>query len=142
MDESDPTFSTDTCQDIRSSNIMLGLGDDSVLEAFELDEAANPSLRNVYPDRIVYQSRSIAMPRVIGLPVLSDFGLTRLNGGRGLDDIQPEIYRAPEVLLDMDWTCSVDIWNIGTMVRLFKRTYPRFRSPTSDLGHVLQQEPF
>lgn len=95
---------------------MLGLGDNSVLEAFEKDEIANPSPRNIYPDRTVYQSRPIERPKAIGLPVLSDFGLARFEGGNSNDDIQPEIYRAPEVLLDMDWSYSVDIWNIGTMV--------------------------
>ncbi|KAL6247124.1 hypothetical protein RBB50_005467 [Rhinocladiella similis] len=76
---------------------MLGLGDNSVLEAFERDEIADPSPRNIYPDRTIYQSRAIARPKAIGLPVL-------------------KIYRAPEVLLDMDWGYSVDIWNIGVMI--------------------------
>ena len=102
--------------DIKASNIMLGLSDDSVLEAFEKDEIANPSSRNIYPDRTIYQSRPIDRPKAIGLPVLSDFGLARFEGGNSDDDIQPEIYRAPEVLLDMDWSYSADIWNIGAMV--------------------------
>ncbi|KKY16569.1 putative protein kinase domain protein [Phaeomoniella chlamydospora] len=95
---------------------MLGLSDDSVLEAFEKDEIANPSSRNIYPDRTIYQSRPIDRPKAIGLPVLSDFGLARFEGGNSDDDIQPEIYRAPEVLLDMDWSYSADIWNIGAMI--------------------------
>lgn len=102
--------------DIKASNIMLGLSDDSVLEAFEKDEIANPSSRNIYPDRTIYQSRPIDRPKAIGLPVLSDFGLARFEGGNSDDDIQPEIYRAPEVLLDMDWSYSADIWNIGAMI--------------------------
>lgn len=97
---------------------MLGLDDDSVLEAFEKDEIANPSQRNTYPDRTIYQSRAIDRPKSIGLPILSDFGLARFEGGNSSDDIQPEIYRAPEVLLDMNWSYSVDIWNIGAMVGL------------------------
>ena len=28
----------------------------------------------------------------------------------------PGIYRAPEVILYMDWDCKIDIWSIGTMV--------------------------
>ena len=39
----------------------------------------------------------------------------RIQGGDSSDNIQPEIYRAPEILLDMDWSYSVDIWNIGAM---------------------------
>jgi hypothetical protein len=28
----------------------------------------------------------------------------------------PGIYRAPEVILEMDWDSKVDIWAIGVMV--------------------------
>ena len=28
----------------------------------------------------------------------------------------PDIYRAPEVILDMDWDYKVDIWNVGMVV--------------------------
>lgn len=31
--------------------------------------------------------------------------------------IQPNIYRPPEVILKAPWTYSVDIWNVGCMVR-------------------------
>lgn len=106
----------DVYVDIKASNIMLGLDDDSVLQAFEANEMANPSPRNIYPDRTIYHSRLIDRPKAIGLPVLSDFGLARFEGGNADDDIQPEIYRAPEVLLDMDWNYPVDIWNVGAMV--------------------------
>jgi hypothetical protein len=30
--------------------------------------------------------------------------------------IQPNVYRAPEIILDILWTYSVDIWNVGCMV--------------------------
>ncbi|OAG33821.1 hypothetical protein AYO21_12081 [Fonsecaea monophora] len=102
--------------DIKANNIMLSLEDESVLEASVKEEAANPGPRNIYADRTIYQSRAITRPKTIGLPVLSDFGLARFRGGDRNDDIQPEIYRAPEILLDMDWSYSVDIWNIGSMI--------------------------
>ncbi|KIW47758.1 hypothetical protein, variant 2 [Exophiala oligosperma] len=108
--------------DIKASNIMLGLDDDSVLQAFEANEMANPSPRNIYPDRTIYHSRLIDRPKAIGLPVLSDFGLARFEGGNADDDIQPEIYRAPEVLLDMDWNYPVDIWNVGAMIWISSTT--------------------
>ncbi|OGM47401.1 protein kinase [Aspergillus bombycis] len=28
----------------------------------------------------------------------------------------PGVYRAPEVILDMDWDCKVDIWSTGTTI--------------------------
>jgi hypothetical protein len=33
-------------------------------------------------------------------------------------DAQPNIYRSPEVMLRVDWSYPVDIWNVGVMVRL------------------------
>jgi serine/threonine protein kinase len=50
------------------------------------------------------------------MPLLSDFGEARLGDVHdGL--IQPDIYRAPEVILGMSWTSKVDIWNVGALVR-------------------------
>lgn len=49
------------------------------------------------------------------MPLLSDFGEARLGDvHNGL--IQPDIYRAPEVILGMSWTSKVDIWNVGVLV--------------------------
>lgn len=49
------------------------------------------------------------------MPLLSDFGEARLGDvHNGL--IQPDIYRAPEVILGMSWTSKVDIWNVGALV--------------------------
>lgn len=61
------------------------------------------------------------------LPKIVDFGLaTRLDGnapegkGRkeeiGLHPIQPDQYRAPEVILGCGWSFSADIWNFGVIV--------------------------
>ena len=33
--------------------------------------------------------------------------------------IMPAVYRAPEVILGMDWDTKVDIWSLGQLVRLF-----------------------
>ncbi|KAJ5115341.1 protein kinase domain protein [Penicillium alfredii] len=30
-------------------------------------------------------------------------------------NIQPNIYKAPEVLFDIEWSFNVDIWNVGVM---------------------------
>ncbi|KAH1783240.1 hypothetical protein KXX36_000368 [Aspergillus fumigatus] len=49
------------------------------------------------------------------MPLLSDFGEARLGDvHNGL--IQPDIYRAPEVILGMSWTSKVDIWNVGALL--------------------------
>lgn len=49
------------------------------------------------------------------MPILCDFGDARIgNVHEGL--IQPDIYRAPEVILAKKWTSKVDIWNVGVLV--------------------------
>ena len=63
------------------------------------------------------------------IPKISDFGLAaRLdkpatrNGmvGEqfGVYPIQPDYYRAPEVILGCGWDFKADIWNFGVLVRL------------------------
>lgn len=49
------------------------------------------------------------------MPLLSDFGEARLGDVHD-GSIQPDIYRAPEVILGMSWTSKVDIWNVGALV--------------------------
>ena len=73
---------------------MLGVEDESVLEAFEAAEAETPSIGKVYPDRIVYRSRKLGRPSVYGRPVICDFGEARSGEVENNDDIQLEIYRA------------------------------------------------
>lgn len=78
--------------DIKATNIMLRIDDESILEDFEKAEQQSPS-----PEKVVGKNRTIYTSRRTGL-------------------IQPEIYRAPEVLFDMGWGHSADIWNLGVMV--------------------------
>ncbi|SMY20667.1 unnamed protein product [Zymoseptoria tritici ST99CH_1A5] len=103
--------------DIKEANILLG-ADSSVLAEFEAEELKKPSPRKEVDGSIIYQTRRLGMPRDFGAPVLCDFGsAVPLDDGREhLDDIQPDIYRAPEVILDIPWTYSVDIWNVGCMI--------------------------
>ncbi|OSS49897.1 hypothetical protein B5807_05812 [Epicoccum nigrum] len=53
-----------------------------------------------------------------GEPVLCDFGLAQYldDGIEHRIGIQPNVYRAPEIILDIPWTYSVDIWNVGCMI--------------------------
>ena len=105
--------------DINPSNIMLTLDDASLLPAFEQAEASDPSPRKIIDDtRTIYGSRKLGLPKdsLWGQPVLCDFGEARIGPGphRGL--IQPDLYRAPEVLFEMGWDSSADIWSVGVMV--------------------------
>ncbi|RAL09600.1 kinase domain protein [Aspergillus homomorphus CBS 101889] len=104
--------------DIKASNIMLSIDDDTMLADFEKAECESPSPRKVVNQhRTTYVSRKLRFPKdgLWGQPVLCDLGHARIGlSHRGL--IQPDTYRAPEVLFDMEWGPSVDIWNLGVMV--------------------------
>lgn len=99
---------------------MLSIGDESLLPEFEQAELEEPSPTKVIDEhRTIYGSRRLGLPKnaLWGQPVLCDFGQARIGPShKGL--IQPELYRAPEVLFDMEWDCSVDIWNIAVLVSL------------------------
>ncbi|PLB39999.1 kinase-like domain-containing protein [Aspergillus candidus] len=103
-----------THTDVSSNNILQGVEDRSVLSRLEEDEVERPVARKVLGDRTIYYSRP--MPSCAGLPILSDLGEARIGNGKHKGDIMPGIYRAPQVILDMDWGSSVDIWSIGTMI--------------------------
>ncbi|WPG99531.1 Hypothetical protein R9X50_00234600 [Acrodontium crateriforme] len=116
------TFLHDEAQvvhtDINPSNIMLSIDDESLLPQFEQAEAENPSPRKVIDEtRTIYGSRKLGLPKGLlwGQRVLCDFGEARTGQShKGL--IQPELYRAPEVLFNMEWSYSVDIWNVAVLI--------------------------
>ncbi|WPG98698.1 Serine/threonine-protein kinase SRPK [Acrodontium crateriforme] len=103
--------------DIKEANILLP-ADSSVLKQFENDEMKEPSPKKEIEDGVIYLSREMGMPRDFGAPVLCDFGsaVPLDDGKEHREDIQPDVYRCPEVILDIPWTYSVDIWNVGCMV--------------------------
>ena len=108
----------DSSLDIKASNIMLDTPDKSILKGFEDAELDSPSSRKILDGRTIYKSRKFVFPKSTGFSVLCDFGEARrgIFNHNGL--IQPEIYRAPEVILDMHWDYKVDIWMVGVMVTL------------------------
>lgn len=75
-----------------------------------------PIGRKVDGERTIYESRGLKMPKRSGRPVLCDFGEARYGQTSYSDDIQPYVYRAPEVLLDVPWAYEVDVWNVGVFV--------------------------
>jgi serine/threonine-protein kinase SRPK3 len=103
--------------DISESNILLKANED-VLTTFEEAELKEPCPRKELEGRTIYVSRELSIPESWDAPILSDFGsTTRLDdGAEHRDDIQPNVYRSPEVIMDIPWSYSVDIWNVGCMV--------------------------
>ncbi|KAK4447335.1 serine threonine protein kinase [Podospora aff. communis PSN243] len=103
--------------DIKADNIMFGIEDDSVFSAFEEQELHEPSARKIVDgDRVIYESRELQMPKKWGPPVLCDFGSAVSGDVEHTEDVQPDIYRAPEVILEAPWSYEIDIWNAGCMV--------------------------
>ncbi|KAH7049463.1 kinase-like domain-containing protein [Macrophomina phaseolina] len=103
--------------DIKEANMLLR-ADESVLRAFEQEELEEPCPRKQLDGRTIYLSRGLNTPKDFGAPVLCDLGsaVPLDDGAEHREDIQPNVYRAPEVILDIPWTYSVDIWNVGCMV--------------------------
>lgn len=97
---------------------MLSVEDESILSDFEEAEKSNPSPRKIVGDRVIYLSRDLGIPKVHGRPILSDFGEARFSSslGKQWEDVQPLVYRAPEVILRIPWNENIDIWNIGVLV--------------------------
>ncbi|KAM5503253.1 hypothetical protein McaMca56_001178 [Microsporum canis] len=102
--------------DIQSKNLLLGIDDPSIFFVFEEAEIEHqPCPRKVLDDRIIYVSRRVPFSR--RLPIITDFGEARLRdeAHRG-EDIMPDLYRAPEVILRMEWDIWVDIWSVAMVV--------------------------
>ena len=95
---------------------MLEIEDESILSAFEKEESDDPSTPKLVGDNVIYRSRPLQIPRTTGRPILCDFGEARSGSTTYHEDIQPYIYRAPEVVLRMRWDSKVDIWNTGVLV--------------------------
>ncbi|KAJ5719323.1 kinase-like protein [Penicillium malachiteum] len=94
--------------------------DDSVFTHAEEYELQTPVPRKeVETDgtqRTIYKSQELIIPKEVGSPILCDFGSAEHGDHCHSVFIQPQIYRAPEVILGVPWTFSVDIWNVGCMI--------------------------
>ncbi|CAG8325338.1 unnamed protein product [Penicillium salamii] len=108
--------------DLKLENIMVSFEDPSVISdfmdsqlkktmAFKIDSLGRP----------VYQSRNDFGPlkSLRSIPQLVDFGMaTRLeeDDDWGVWPIQPDHYRAPEVILGNGWQMPADIWSLGVLL--------------------------
>ncbi|KAK5169575.1 uncharacterized protein LTR77_005552 [Saxophila tyrrhenica] len=106
--------------DIKLSNLMLQIEDMSVLDDFERAEQEAPCARKVVGDtRTIYATRRFqnAKGHAYGPPILCDLGEARIGSSHQYEEIQPEVYKAPEILMQLDrWDHSVDIWNLACVV--------------------------
>lgn len=102
--------------DISPQNVLTEIVDEISLKDVEEQESQNPSTPVISNGAPVYHSRP-TMLELSGIPILTDFGQMRSaepgNSGWWMSDL----YRAPEVILELPWGFSVDMWSIGVMVR-------------------------
>ncbi|PYI17831.1 protein kinase [Aspergillus violaceofuscus CBS 115571] len=110
-----------THTDLKTDNLMLSLEDDRMLADFANEEIRQPSPRKKIDDlRTIYQSRRFRRPskgQSFGLPILCDLGEARIGPTHESGPfVQPNIYRAPEVIFEMAWGSSADIWNLGALI--------------------------
>ncbi|KFZ18477.1 hypothetical protein V501_01203 [Pseudogymnoascus sp. VKM F-4519 (FW-2642)] len=104
--------------DIQARNILLGLGSASPVLDFVAAEIEHPSVRKVIDERrSIYSSRALPNTFPPGHPILCDFGhaMKGSPGEKHTGVIQPLPYRAPEVILGIEWGAEADIWNLGAL---------------------------
>ncbi|KAH7095003.1 kinase-like domain-containing protein [Paraphoma chrysanthemicola] len=118
---------------IKADNIMFGIEDDSVFSDFEDRELKTPCARKEIDGRVIYESHELRMPKEWGAPVLCDFGSAVPGDVEHSEDIQPDIYRAPEVIIEAPWSYSADIWNVGCMIWSIFENEPLFTGHDPEL---------
>ncbi|KFY42398.1 hypothetical protein V494_02421 [Pseudogymnoascus sp. VKM F-4513 (FW-928)] len=108
-------------ENIKAANIMLGINDDSVFTELEERELEKPVPRKEVDSngRTIYMSQDLGIPSGIGVPVLCDFGSAVLGDQHHSKDIQPNIYRSPEV-----W----DIYEGGSLFTGQDPEFQKYRS--------------
>lgn len=100
--------------DLQLKNLLLPGPETNYLSRFEEAEAADPSPRKMLNDRTIYKTLGFVSRG--GLPVLADFGEAQLGDKEHDDDIMPNFYRAPKMILRSSWNYKVDIWNVTMAV--------------------------
>lgn len=102
--------------DIKSDNILQDIADKRILDAFVNAEMAVPSVRKVVNGHTIYRSRQFGLPEEFGDAVLGDLGSAVKGDEKRNHDAQPDVYRSPETMLNIEWSYPVDLWNVGCMI--------------------------
>ncbi|KFA46178.1 hypothetical protein S40293_03808 [Stachybotrys chartarum IBT 40293] len=96
--------------DLHSDNLLIAMIDDSIPGKVEEEEIRDPSARKQVGDLITYVSRYISGGP--GPVTICDLGQARI-GSEHTGIAMPIQYRAPEIILDTNWSYPVDCWSIG-----------------------------
>ncbi|KAI1934066.1 hypothetical protein LOZ66_006159 [Ophidiomyces ophidiicola] len=100
--------------DLQARNLLIDIDTPNVFTTFENAELQTPGPRKILKGRTIYMSRRI--PLTERFPLITDFGEAHIIGDEvklPWEDIMPDVYRAPEIVLKMPWDNKVDIWNMG-----------------------------
>lgn len=100
---------------------MLTFENQSTIENYVNKQGASPVARKSDDDYSIYRCHNDFGPILKDLgkiiPNITDFGLAqRCNVPVLFDPIQPDEFRAPEVLLGFGRSFSADIWSFGLVV--------------------------
>ncbi|PYI02361.1 kinase-like protein [Aspergillus sclerotiicarbonarius CBS 121057] len=109
------------CNIIHTDNILVSFENPSVIHDFAQNTPTRPISYKSLDNHPIYRSHDDFGPlqsyRLV--PMLSDFGSAvhqKDPSIRYTIPIQPDCYRAPEVILGAGYTFSADIWNLGVMI--------------------------
>jgi serine/threonine protein kinase len=103
-------------EDIKADNILHKIADNSIIDTFVEEEMNTPSARKTVNGVTIYKSRQFHLPKQLGIVIMSDFGAAVRGDLKRHHDAQPDVYRSPEVMLEVPWSYPIDIWNVGVMV--------------------------
>lgn len=95
---------------------MFSVEDEEELKAIEEDEISEPSARKVYDGEATFLTRQVYTE--IGNPKLIDLGEARFGEDTYTEEVMPDLYRAPEILLGLPWDEKIDIWALGLTVSI------------------------
>ncbi|PGH28761.1 CMGC/SRPK protein kinase [[Emmonsia] crescens] len=121
--------------DLQITNFICDVrsGDETIFAKFENAEFTQPTRRKIISEEhIIYTSRRVSLSKA--LPLLCDFGEARLFSEAGTpgEDIMPNVYKAPEVIMQMEWDYKVDVWNVAMVVWHSLTGRPLFNGRSAD----------
>ncbi|KAH7342930.1 CMGC protein kinase [Rhexocercosporidium sp. MPI-PUGE-AT-0058] len=95
--------------DLKLDNILVSFEDASILEEHVQAQRESLMLQMARDGYSIHQSHNQFGPLRVRLGPFIDNSRPQIN------PIQPDCYRAPEVILGAGWGSSADIWNLGVL---------------------------
>ncbi|KAJ3579248.1 hypothetical protein NPX13_g1323 [Xylaria arbuscula] len=112
--------------DFYLDNLLVSVSNQSFMSTVEEEQLNRPSARKCANARTVHVSQMLLAKGCAGPLTICDFGQARI-GKTHRGRVMPTRYRAPEVILDMEWGSRVDLWNVGLIAWDLLETHPLFR---------------